>query len=611
MNTLPRLLQHQALRRPHKAAISIKDLGIWHDHTWSDVLADVRKIAGGLSKIGVAKGDMVAVIGNNTPDIYGSIMACQALGAVPALVYANIVGVDLEKLLSRIDVKYVVAEDQQQVDAVLEGRDNLPHLQKIVYSTERGMAGYDAGVTFSLAKIKELGASWAEGEEFQKSVDGVKPDDPAMVLFNSGLKGARQPAVLSHKNLIEVAKHIAKAGNITSDDVYLSFMPISLSTNVLCGHVMSLLTGFCLSCPESPDTVFLDLRDVSPSLMYGPEYIYKHIAAMIHDRMERAGGLAKFCYQRCMQGEGVKHRPLFSEMLVHAPIRNCYGLNRMRWALIGQGAISESIPDFFRRIGINVCSIYGTAETSGCISVQSADGGGERIIGDVGPPMEGMEVKIGEGGRILCRGDGLFSGYYNDKEATDAVMRDGWFVTGDIGNVMSDGRIRVVDSETAVGHLSGGAEFHAGVIEGAIKASLYIRDAMVLGDGRDRLVACVTLEPDLVGTWADMRNLRYTGFSELASHRDVCNSLVRTELANANKNMDPKQPKISSYIVLHRQFSAAVGELTWTHKANRSKLMQNMGSAFDTAFGGGGSAKFVDPLDHEDIELNVFSMEGA
>ena len=605
MNTLPRLLQHQALRRSHKGAISIKDLGVWHTRTWADVLADVRVLAGGMHNIGVAKGDTVVVIGNNTPDMYAAITASQSLGAIPVTVYANIIGKDLEALLNSVEVKYVVAEDQQQVDAVLESRESLPQLRKIFYSDDRGLTGYDADITVSLAEVRKLGASWADGDEFQKSVDGVKPEDPAMLLFNSGVAGERRPAVISHKNLIDVAKHIAKIGDITSDDVYLSFMPISLSTNVLCGHVMSVLTGFRLCCPESPDTVLSDLREVSPSLMYGPEYVYRHIAAKMHDRMERAGGLSKFCYRRCTQHYRDGRRSMLSELMVYAPIRNCYGLNRMRWALVGQSMISESITDFFKQIGVDICSIYGTAETSGCISVQIA---GEHGKNDVGRPVEGMEVKVDDAGRIFCRGDGLFNGYYNNDEATNAVMNDGWFSTGDIGNVLSDGRIRIVDTSAAVGRLKNGAEFHAGVVESEIKASLYIRDAMVLGDGRDELVACVTLEPDLVGTWADMRNLRYTGFGELAAHREVCDRLVRDEIANTNKNMDPRQPSISSYIVLHRQFSPSVGELTWTHKANRKKLLKNLDAVFSAAFSGGAAAKLTDPLDRSEVELNIFRM---
>lgn len=569
-------------------------------------MSEVRKIAGGFEKIGVQRGDVVAIIGNNTLDIYGSISACQVIGAIPAVMHANIVGKELESMLNATKTKYVVAEDQQQVDAVLDSREALPQLKRIIYSVERGLTQYDTSIVMSLTHVKELGLGWMDGDDFQKSIDQVKPEHAALVLFNSGTSGNRKPAVLSHKSLIEIAKHLAEVGRVSSADEYLSFMPVALSSNIVCGYVLSLQVGFCMSCPESPDTVLADLREISPSILYGSEYVYKYIATAVCDKMERSSGLTKWCYQRYIQGRTDQQKSLIGEMLVSAPIRNYYGLNRMRWALVGQSSASSTVVNFFRLIGIDLCAIYGTAETSGCVSVQKLEQHGGN---DVGYPVEGMEVKVTDSGEILCRGVGLFDGYYNDEQATNDVMRDGWFTTGDIGNVLSDGRVRVVDTKSAIGRLQDGREFHAGVIENEIKSSLYVRDAMVLGDGRDHITACVTLDPDLTSTWADMLNLRYTGFDELSAHPEVCVRLVGEELAKTNRNMDPKQPKISSYIVLHRQFSPEVGELTWTHKPNRAKLKSHLGEVMSAITNRQSSGQFVDPLNQSQVELNIYNLE--
>lgn len=605
MNTLPRLLQHQAKTRPKKNALRVKDLGLWRNQTWAETYANVRRMSCGLAKQGTVSGDKVAVIGNNTPDMYESILACQVLGAIPVLLYANIFGTDMETLLACADVSYVIAEDQQQVDSVLNSYEILPDIKKIIYSVKRGMSHYDQSLTMSIAELKESGGDW-DDKEFQQHIDKIKPGSSAVILFNSGLSSERKPVILTHKNLIVAAEHIAEIGQADEDDEYLSFMPISLSTNLVCGHVMSLLKGFCLSCPESPETVLSDLREISPSIIYGPQYVYKHIASLVHDQMERSPGFLYWCYHHFLEKAKQGQKSVFGNLLLMSPMRNVYGFNKVRLAMTGGSTIGDDVIHFFKAIGVNLCSVYGTAETAGCITIQPLN---ESSTGDVGRPFKGTEVEVTDSGEILCRGDTLFSGYYNDEQGTRATMRDGWFVTGDVGEWLPDGRLVILDTQTGIGKLKDGTEFYPGLIESTVKASPYIREAIVsLNSENDDLVACVTLEPDMVGTWADLHDLRYTGYSELACHKEVCGGLVGDELIVANRHIGHNQPFIKRYFVLHRQFSPIEEEVTWTNKLHRVTLLRRLSGMFDAAFSGKQKALYADARDTKGVELAIYNI---
>lgn len=612
MDTLPQLLDYQARTRGAKVAMRAKRLGLWKSLTWDEVLAEVRRFACGLVDAGVVKGDTVAVIGGNAPRIFCAITACQSVGAIPVPIYGNLAGEELAERLGKVAPRYVVAEDQQQVDAVL-GLSTGTSFKLVIYTVGRGMGGYDQGVVRDFEDVQRRGDEYLAAHPgfYTEAVKAVRSDDPALILFTSGVEEHPKPVVLSHRHVINVANDVAEAEKLTEADEVLSFMPIFLPTNLLCGYVLSHVTGMCLSCPESAETVMENLREMAPSVVYAPPHVYKQIRASVRERIELTRGFSKRLYERYMEkGKNAEKalqgkRSLLGDVLVAAPVRELYGLNHLRVAFTGGDAISTDVFKFFDLLGVELKQIYGTTETLGFITMQIE----ERTEQNVGHAVRGMEVKIAPTGEVLCRGENVCTEYYKDEAATAAALdQDGWFHTGDVGTMSGDGELTVVDRLTAVGKLRDGSRFMPKRIEREIKESLYINEAFVTGDGEESLVAVVTIDGHTVGTWANHHDVRYTGYADLAAKPEVL-ALVRGEVEDANRRLAlaGDQPEIKRFLVFNRQLSPQSGELTWTHKMRRDVMKETFSDMLHALHGGRESFAFDDPRSGAQVNFQISS----
>lgn len=606
MSTLPKLLDHQARNRGAKMAMRIKSLGLWKSLTWSEVLDEVRRFACGLADLGIARGDTVAVIGGNVPRIFCALTACQSIGAIPVPIYGKLEGDELAVMLDKTAPRYIVAEDQQQVDSVLDLKSRGVSPRGIIYTVGRGMSTYDPELVHDFESVQKRGDGYLAAHPgfYAEAVAAVSPDDPAMILFTSGIDEHPRPAVLSHRQILGLAESVADAEKVTDADEVLSFMPIFLPANLLCGYVLSHVTGMCLSCPESTETVMENLCEISPSIMFAPPHVYKQIRASVRERVNLTRGLSRKIYDSCMDKAMRGKRSVLADVLSAAPIRELYGLNHLRVAFSGGDAISSDVFTFFDSIGVSLKQVYGAAETFGFITMQTR----ECTDKNVGHAVRGMEVKIADNGEIMCRGENVFSRYYKDEQATATVLsEDGWFRTGDVGTVAGGGELTVLDRITARGRLSDGTGFSPKIIEKTIKESLYVNEAFVSGDGEDSLAAILTIDSDVVGTWADQQDIRYTGYADLATKKEV-RELIKEQVVRANRRIAGSQPEVRKFLVFHRQLSPQTGELSWTHKIRRNAMGESLAGMLRAMHGGRGNFEFDDPHGSERVDFRILSL---
>ena len=606
MDTLPKLLDHQAETRGDKTAIRFKSLGLWQNLTWDSVLNEVRHFTCGLADLGTVRGDTIAVIGGNTPRIFCAMTACQSLGAIPVPIYGDLAGDEFAGMLEKIAPRYVVAGDQQQVDSVLELKSRGIAPQGIIYTVGRGMSNYDRALVHDFGDIQKRGREYlmTHPEFYTEAVNSGSPDDSAMILFTSGVDDPPKPAVVSHRQILSVTEYLAETEQISDADEVLSFMPIFLPANLLCGYMLSHVVGMCLSCPESTETVMENLREVSPSLMFAPPHVYKQMLASMRERINLTRGLSRKIYDKFMNARARGRHSALGDLLVTAPIRELYGINHLRVALTSGDAINSDVFAFFDSFEVPLKQIYGTAETCGLITMQTT----ERTDQNVGRAIRGVEVKIADTGEIMCRGENVFSGYYENGQASDvALSRDSWFRTGDIGTLSSDGVLTVLDKLTALGKLSDGTDFRPKIIEKAIKESLYVNEAFVSGDGEQSLVAIITIDSDTVGTWADQHDIRYTGYTDLAIKQEV-QGLIKEQVADANQRIADHQPTIKSFLVFHRQWSPQTGELSWTHKLRRNQMKRDFDSMLKAMHNEQRVFEFDDPRSGNRIDFQITSL---
>ncbi len=604
MNTIPKLLVHQAQVHADAVAIRSKQLGIWRAFTWQQVLAEVETIACGFADLGVNKSDAIAIMGSNNPHIFNSITACQAVGAIPVPIYGNSVGEELAYMLNISGAQFAVAQDQQQVDALLA----LPGhaLQQIIYISQRGLSVYPHSNMSSFEELKERGRRFHAQTPnfFAQAVESSDQETPGMVLFTSGVSGNPLAVQVKYKNMLHVATYIAKTDGITTADEVLSFMPISRATSLLFGYVMSHVTGLCVSCPENVETIMGNLCEINPTLLYGPPQVYKYIAASIYDRIDLADGLPRKLYDYYINNAIEKKRPMrgIGEVLVAGPIRDLYGLGKVRLLLSGGDLIPSQLFDFFRALDIKIRKIYGNTESFGCITLQAA----EETTEDVGYAIEGMEIKISDEGEILCRGKNLVSSYLNNPQATQqAFDAQGWHRTGDVGVLEPSGLLHIYDRLNAVTVMPDKTKYMPKVIESSIKASPYVHEAFVGGGDTGELVAAVIISGDLVGKWAKNKKIRYAGYADLSRKKPVQDLIAEAIVsANATKAQN-KQPSVRKFILFHRQLSFQAGEITLMSKLRRSFLQKSFGDIIQAAQSGKENIQFFDSMNKEQVLFNI------
>ncbi len=587
LDTIPKLLLDHAKRRGDSPANRHKDFGIWQSWTWSEVAKEVRNLACGLAKLGFKRGDKLAVIGDNRPRLYWSMVAAQALGGIPVPLYQDSVAEEMVYVLENSDAKFAIVQNQEQTDKLLEIKDRLPHLEYICYEEPRGMRAYTEEFIFYYKDIQQTGRAF-HGENpdyFLREVENGQGSDISIFLYTSGTTGKPKGVVLTQENLLITSRNSLAFDNITAEEEALAYLPMAWVGDNLFSFAQAYVAGFCVNCPEGPETVMTDLREIGPTYYFAPPAIYEAVLTKVMIRMEDAGkikrlmfnyfmDLAKYVGIRILDGKSVSiaERALYGlgNLLVYGPLKNNLGLSRTRLAYTAGEAIGPEIFSFFRSLGINIKQLYGQTEATVFISAQPD---GEVKSDTVGKVFPGVELRLADNNEVFYRSPGVFHSYYKNPESTaDTKDAEGWVATGDAGFFDDDGHLKIIDRAKDVGRMTDGTMFAPKYIENKLKFFPFIKEAVTFGDGKDYASAFICIDIEAVGNWAERRNLAYSGYTDLSARDEVYDLLQEcVESVNADLARDEKLSgsQIKRYMLLHKELDADDGELTRTRKVRR------------------------------------------
>jgi long-chain acyl-CoA synthetase len=591
-DTFPRLLLEHAQTRGDRPAIREKDLGIWQTWSWKQVLDEVRTLSAGLHTLGVRRGDTLAIIGDNRPRLYWAMDAAQALGAIPVPLYQDSVAEEMAFVLSNAEVRIAIVEDQEQVDKLLEVKARCPTLELIVYDDPRGLRHYDRKLLRSYDDVQAAGRDLERGRPdfFEREVEQGRAGDVAIMLYTSGTTGTPKGVMLTHQNLIETGRGGIQRERLTADEEVLAYLPMAWVGDNLFSYCQGHVAGFCVSCPESPDTVLTDMREIGPTYFFAPPRVLENLLTTVSIRMEDASRFKRWLYARCMAvarrwgPDILDDKPVpftgrlayaLADLLILGPLRNVLGFSRVRVAYTAGEAIGPDLFRFYRSLGVNLKQLYGSTETSVFVCIQP---NGQVKLESVGTPAAGVEVRISEQGEVQVKSPGVFRGYFKADAATrEAMTPDGFFRTGDAGFFDEDGHLRIIDRAKDVGRLHDGTLFAPKYLENKLKFFPFIKEAVAFGDRRSHAAAFICIDLAAVGNWAERRSLPYTGYTDLAGQKPV-HDLVRgcVEEVNAALAADPrlKGSQIRRFLVLHKELDPDDGELTRTRKVRRGFIAE-------------------------------------
>jgi long-chain acyl-CoA synthetase len=611
--TLPRLLQRNARERKDRPAIREKDRGIWQTYTWGDYLDQTRDFALGLAALGFARGEKLSVIGDNRPRLYWAQVAAQCLGGIPVPVYQDSIAKELVYVWNHADVSVIVAEDQEQVDKVLGLKPELAALRLVVYDDPRGMLHYRHDWLKSFAEVQELGREFGRTHPgyFEAEIDKGGADDVAIICYTSGTTGNPKGAMLTHGNAVAIVDAFGKAEELRPDDESLAYLPMAWAGDAVYTLFMSLVVGFCANCPESPETVQRDLRELGPTTVLAPPRIWENMLTGVQVRAADSPPLKRWVFERfrsvaeraeILRAEGkpvpagLRLAHALGEFFVYGPVRDQLGLRRARWALTGGAPLGPDTFRFFRSFGVNLKQVYGSTETTGLVSLQPS---AEADPTTAGRPCPGVEVKIAERGEVLVRGPIIFKGYLKNDEATREVIDpDGWFHTGDAGFVDPRGHLVIIDRAKDVGTMSDGTPFAPQFIENKLKFSPYIREAVAFGNDRDFVCAMIAIDLNTVGNWAERRGIPYTSYMDLTQKREVRN-LIREEIGKANETL-PEATKIRRFLLLTKDLEADDAEMTRTRKVRRRFISEKYAPVIQAFYSGQEEVQLTTAITYED-----------
>ena len=606
--TFPRLLLDHAAQRPGAPALREKEFGIWQTMTWGALATLVRELACGLAAAGLQRGQHIVVVGENRPRLYASMLAAQSLGAVPVPLYQDAATAEFVFPITNAEVAFAIVEDQEQVDKMIELREQCPALTRIWYDEARGLRKYVEAGLAPLDALIEAGRAFSaqQPQFFDASVARLQPEDVAAMFFTSGTTGNPKGVVHTHHTLIDRAQAGAKFDKLTSAEEVLAYLPPAWIGQNIFSYAQWLVCGYVVNCPESASTVSIDLNEIGPTYYFAPPRIFEGLLTTVMIRMEDAGSIKKWLFDHFMtlarrigpaltDGKPVssldKARYALGTLFVYGPLRNTLGFSRVRVAYTAGEAIGPDLFTFYRSIGINLKQLYGSTETAVFVCLQPDH---EARADTVGVPIEGVQIRLAENGEIMVKSPGLLKEYYKNPAATAEVLTaEGWYHTGDAGFLDASGHLKIIDRAKDVGRIHGGANdgamFAPKYVENKLKFFPYIKEAVAFGDKREKVCAFVNIDMEAVGNWAEKRNLPYGGYADLAGKAEVC-ELIRDCVEKVNADLAADQmltgSQISRFLILHKELDADDGELTRTRKVRRGFIGERYQVLVDALYGG-------------------------
>ena len=620
-DTFPKLLAERARSSATRPAYREKEYGIWQTYSWSQVAEQIRLLAAGLADLGFRRGDRLIVVGDNRPRLYWSMCAAQSLGGVPVPVYQDSVADELAYVVEHAGARFALAENQEQVDKLLEIQKKVPLLGVILYDDPRGMRHYENLHAYSDVQARGAKLLAAAPDTVSAEVSKGQGSDDAIMLYTSGTTGRPKGAVLSYDNLVWAATAGAEFDRLHEGDELLSYLPMAWVGDHIFSYAQCYVVGLVINCPESAETVMTDLREIGPTYYFAPPRVLENLITQVTIRMEDAGFFKRRMFQYFMTVarrvgpallDGRSVSPLdrllygLGSLLVYGPLKNTLGMSRVRVAYTAGEAVGPEIFNFYRALGVNMKQLYGQTEASVFVTIHPNR---EVYPETVGKPVSQVELRIAESGEVLYRSPGVFKEYFKNPEATnDTKTADGWVHTGDAGYLDERGHLRIIDRARDVGKLNDGTLFAPKFIENKLKFFAHINEAVAFGQSHDYVAVFVNIDMVAVGDWAERRNISYASYQELAARPEVYD-LIQGEIEQVNRDLaaDPRMAgaQIRRFLILSKALEADDGELTRTNKVRRGFIAERYKPLVDALYDGSRSAHIKVEVTFEDGRKGV------
>ena len=619
LQSIPALLHRNATKFGSKPAYREKEFGIWQTWTWAKAKREIDALALGLINLGVNEGDFIAIIGRNRPYLYWSIVAAQSVGAIPVPLYQDASAEEMAYVLDHCGARFVICEDQEQVDKVIEVQDSLHQLEQMIYLDPRGLRKYDHSQLHEFSHVQEQGRA-ARDEftpELEKRRAKLDYSSICVMLYTSGTTGKPKGVVLSNRNIIESAKNSVEFDHLGVGEEILAYLPMAWVGDFIFSVGQSYWTGFCVNCPESPETMMTDLREIGPTYYFAPPRVFETQLTSVMIRMEDASRFKKWLFDIFMahakkvgpailDGKPVggwdRVKYMLGDLFIYGPLKNTLGFSRVRVGYTAGEAIGPEIFDFYRSLGINLKQLYGQTEASVFITVQPD---GEVRSDTVGVPAPGVELRIADNGEVFYRSPGVFEYYYKNEASTkDTKDADGWVATGDAGFIEeSSGHLRIIDRAKDVGKMADGSLFAPKYVENKLKFYPSILEAVVFGNEREMCTAFINIDLSAVGNWAERNNIAYSSYQELAGHPKVL-SMVQKHVEEVNVSVaeDPMLSgcQVHRFLILHKELDADDGEMTRTRKVRRRIVEEKFADLIGALYDGSTSIHTTTEVTYED-----------
>ena len=597
LDTFPKILKNNAEIFKGRPSIREKEYGIWQTTTWDAFYNRALLLAEGFYASGLRRGDKIAIIGDNRPNLYLSIASAQILGAIPVPCYQDSVASEIEYILEHAEAKLAIVENQEQVDKLLEIKEKLPLLKNIFYDDPRGLEKYDVKEICSLDII--LDKNREMNIDLDKEINKTSKDDISIMLYTSGTTGRPKGVLLSYNNIVSVTSIACEIEKTGPDDEVVAYLPMAwVGDNIFC-VAQSYISGFCINCPESRDTLTLDMREIGPTYYFAPPRVWEGMHTQLMVRMQDASKVKLWAFNFFMKvakkwGNPIldkKNVPILARLLyglgyflIYGPLKNNLGLTRVRMAYTAGEAMGPDTFLFYRSLGINLKVLYGQTEATVFVSLHRD---GDVDPNTVGPAFPGVDIKVTDG-EVFYKGSGVFKGYYKNEDATkETIDKEGWVKTGDAGVIDNNGHLKIIDRAKDVGKLNSGNMFAPKYIENKLKFCGIIKEAVAFGDNKDFVTCFVNIDLEAVASWAERNNIAYSGYIDLAGQSSVYD-LIATEIDKVNRDLSQdtelNDSQIKRFLILHKELDADDGELTRTNKVRRGLISERYGMLVDAFY---------------------------
>ena len=603
-DTFPKILLKNAKQYGHnRIAIREKDYGIWQPYSWQDYHDHVRNFALGLASLGFKRGDKLAIIGDNRPQLYWGMAAAQSLGGVPVALYQDAIEKELEFILEHSEARFALAEDQEQSDKLLSLKEKIPNIKYIIYNDPKGMRNYTESFLTAFDNVQELGRKFGEENPnyFEDEINKGTADDLAVICYTSGTTGNPKGVLLPYHAVVDAARCFVEFEGLTENEEIMAYLPMAWIGDHIFSYGEAMVAGFTANCPENTSTVVSDMREIGPTYLFCPPRIWENTLTQVMIKMEDAAWIKRRMFHYFMSVAGkveklrIANKPVptgfkilyqIGRILVYGPLTDNLGMKNVRVAYTAGEAIGPEIFEFFRSLGINLKQLYGMTESCALVSIQKD---GDIESDTVGTPVPGVDIKISENGEVLYKSPGNFAGYFKNDEATKETLVDGYVLSGDAGYITRHGHLKIIDRAKDVSKLTDGTLFAPKYIENKLKFSPFIKEAVAHGQDKDFVTAFIDIDYGAVGNWAERRHIPYSSYTDLAQKPEVYD-LVYEAVQRVNKSLSEdeklKNAQIKRFLLLHKELDPDDGEITRTRKVRRKFVAEKYGNLIDALFTG-------------------------